>query len=72
MQWCLVILLVCLIMARSEYTFTYMAGWNLTRLREVRKQLRNELSEEIHKRDAIRAEIMFLQSEIAKYHREEQ
>lgn len=44
-----------------------MNNWTLNQLRKVRNQLRDKLSEEIHKRDAIKAEIMFLQNKLDEY-----
>jgi len=46
----------------TNYTFKIMQGWTVKRLREERAKLRKELSEEIHKRDALKAEIMYLKS----------
>ena len=50
--------------------FEHMSRWSLTKLRETRASLRNSLAEEIHKRDAIKAEILYLQEEIGKYKRD--
>ena len=51
----------------TNYTFKNMQSWTVKRLREERLKLREELAEEIHKRDAMKAEIMYLQKEIAEY-----
>ncbi len=48
-------------------TFTDMGRWDLSRLRATRRELRDTLANEIHKRDALKAEILFLQTEIGKY-----
>jgi len=56
----------------SRLTFDVMERWSLKRLREIRKELRDNLSDEIHKRQAIKAEILFLQKEIEKYQDENQ
>ncbi len=48
-------------------TFTDMKQWDLSRLRATRRGLRDTLAREIHRRDALKAEILFLQTEIAKY-----
>lgn len=50
-----------------KYTFANMASWNVTQLRDVRADLRDKLSQEIQNRDALKAEIMYLQAEIEKY-----
>lgn len=44
-----------------------MNSWGIKQLREFRNQLRDTLAEEIHKRDALKAEIVWLQKEIDKY-----
>ena len=49
------------------YCFGDMERWGVGQLRKVRKELRDKLADEIHKRDAIKAEILYLQKEIAKY-----
>ena len=48
-------------------TFESMESWDMARLRKERESLRNELASEIHKRDAIKAEILWLAIEIEKY-----
>ena len=52
---------------RTDHTFTSMERWTVQRLDDERKRLRNILSGEIQKRDAIKAEILYLQTEIKKY-----
>lgn len=52
---------------RTDHTFTSMERWTIQRLDDERKRLRNILSGEIQKRDAIKAEILYLQTEIKKY-----
>lgn len=54
------------------YTFSTMDRWDMTKLRKIRKELRDQLSEEIQKRQAIKAEIMWLEAEIQKYQDSEQ
>ena len=54
----------------SDYTFKQMEGWSLEQLRKVRKKLRDELADEIHKREAIKAEVIYLQKEIYRYQNE--
>ena len=54
----------------NHYNFKTMASWDMTKLKEVRKKLRDELADEIHKRDAIKAEIVFLQKEIYNFQSE--
>ena len=53
------------------YTFSDMDRYDLKTLRDIRAKLRGRLSEEIHKRQAIKAEILFLQKEIKKYEDEQ-
>ena len=47
--------------------FSDMERWDLTQLRKVRNEMRAALSKEIQKRDAIKAEILYLQKELAGY-----
>lgn len=51
----------------SKYTFSGLDSYSLEDLHGIRKKLRDELTTEIHKRDAIKAEILFLCTEITKY-----
>lgn len=51
--------------------FDQMNSWGVKQLREFRNQLRDTLAEEIHKRDALKAEIVWLQKEIDKYRGED-
>jgi len=50
-----------------DFTFKIMEGWDIAQLREVRKQLRDILAAEIQIRNSMKAEIMYLQTEVAKY-----
>jgi len=50
-----------------NYTFEDMKHWDIKQLRKVRKSLRDKLSEEINKRDALKAEILHLHKTIEQY-----
>lgn len=52
-------------------SFSDMEQWTLQQLSEVRQKLRESLANEIHKRDAIKVEILYLQKELKKYQEEE-
>jgi len=48
-------------------TFEAMDRWSVQDLRKKRNKLREELSAEIQKRDALKAEIMFLEKRIYEF-----
>lgn len=52
------------------FTFPNMVDLTVSELKDIRNHLRDELSGEIHKRDALKAEIMFLQREIEVFQKE--
>jgi hypothetical protein len=54
-------------MPKQDLTFADMQNWSIQKLNRTRNQLREQLSLEIFKRDAIKAEILFLQKEIRQF-----
>jgi hypothetical protein len=53
-----------------DITFKDMNNWSVSRLKGLRRVLRARLSAEIYKRDALKAEILFLQSKINEFIKE--
>ena len=51
----------------DRVSFADMERWDLNQLRKFRVDLREKLTEEIQKRNTIKAEIVFLQKEIQRY-----
>ena len=52
---------------KTKYSFSELDSYSLEDLQGIRKKLRDDLTTEIHKRDALKAEILFLCTEIDKY-----
>ena len=54
-----------------DLKFSDMDRWPLSRLRKAKKELIDKVSTEIHKRNSLKAEILFYQKELAKYETDE-
>ena len=50
-----------------EYTFENMSGMNKLELERIKRMLQDEFSQKIQRRDAIKAEILFLQRKIKEF-----
>ena len=50
-----------------EYNFDNMTNMSRLELERIKQMLQDELSQKIQRRDAIKAEIMFLQKKIKEF-----